>query len=400
MTGSIAGKLLVAFALCFALQSACAQANPASDRANTWPIASPAPAASSQSLAPLSLDVKTVRVAQEQAQAPAPPLHLPLWRNGLDYTVDASMAWPFGNTGKSSGVGLPGGMDIIGRYAFGPNTRFVFGYYDLQEYPVGFDTGIVPVYLQGAATPIATANLAAHPLNVAIKNSLVITHLDQVVWTKLLGQDFPIVFSPTYTQRWGSIGGGTDLLPVEENGLPYELHYRLGTFYGIGMTIAVPGLTQPKIGLLTTYTIAPQWLTGIAGANATNTAQVVQILHTVYHPTKQIQLDFAPSLYPNYLPTDIWPQHYLTMIYSAAYSFGHDVTDPWGRPLTNRIIPFVQATITMGGAINESPYGIKALYCQSLPCTSPSELVPALGGNHAAQFQLKFGIGHPDIIPL
>jgi hypothetical protein len=256
------------------------------------------------------------------------------------------------------------------------------------------------VYLQGAATPIAAANLGTAPENVVIKNSIVNVHLDQVVWTKLLGQDLPITFSPNYTQRWGSIGGGTDLLPVEENGLPYVLHYRLGSFFGFGMTIPVPLLTQPKLGLITTYTISPQWLTGIAGANASNNAQLVQILHTVYHPTKQIQIDLAPSLYPNYLPTDIAPQHYVTMIYSAAYSFGRDVTDAWGRPLTSRIIPFVQATVSMGGAVNISPYGVRALYCQSLPCTSPTSLVPALGGNHAAQFQLKLGIGHPDIIPL
>jgi hypothetical protein len=365
---------------------------------SAWPIASAAPAAATDE--PIALGASTYQVAQGQPMHYVPPKHLPLWRLGLDYTVDVSMAWPFGNTGKPTGVGLPGGMDVIGRYAFSPDTRFVFGYYDLQEYPVGFDTGIVPVYLQGTATPISAANLASKPDNVVIKNSIVNMHLDQVVWTKLMGEDFPITFSPDYTQRWGSIGGGSDLLPVEENGLPYLLHYRLGSFYSFGMTIPVPFLTQPKRGLITTYTIAPQWTAGVVGANAGNSAQLVQILHTIYHPTKDIQIDLAPSLYPNYLPTDIWPQHYLTMIYSVAYTLGHDKTDPWGRPLTNKIIPFVQATASMGGAMNVSPYGIKALYCQSLPCTSPTELVPALGGNHAAQFQLKVGIGHPDIIPL
>jgi len=101
-----------------------------------------------------------------------------------------------------------------------------------------------------------------------------------------------------------------------------------------------------------------------------------------------------PSLYPNYLPTDIWPQHYLTMIYAASYSFARD-DKPW-----QKLNPFIQGVISMGGAMNVSPYGITGLYCQALPCTASSSLYPSLGGNHAAQFQLKVGIGRPDIIPL
>jgi hypothetical protein len=108
-----------------------------------------------------------------------------------------------------------------------------------------------------------------------------------------------------------------------------------------------------------------------------------------------------PSLYPNILPTDKWPQHYLTMIYSVAYSLGRDKYDRFHRPTTHNIIPFVQATVSMGGAMNVSPYGISALYCQQLSATgcNPAAVVPQLGGNHAAQFQLKFGIGKPEIIP-
>jgi hypothetical protein len=382
----------------------------AGDSAGAWPIASAAPIAAQSAGLPIMAGDPPRRLAQ--ATPIAPPKHIPLWPEGFDYTVDFSVAWPFGNTGAPKTYGLPGGMDGIFRYTWGESSRLSVGWYDLQEYPIGFDTGVVPLYLQGVATPIGPlpcsasvpagcVNLATPPVgNVGIKNKIVIAHFDQVFWTKLLGQDFPLIVSPTYTQRWGTIGGGDDLLPVEIDGFPYEVHYRTGSFGAIGLTFPVPLLTQPRRGLVTTYTIGPQWLMNLQGANVNNHAQLVQILHTVWHPTRQIQIDLQPSLYPNFLPTDKWPQHYFTMIYSAAYSFGYDQRDPWGRPLTRHLIPFIQATVSMGGAINIAPYGITALYCQQLPCTSASQLVPALGGNHAAQFQLKFGIGRPSVIPL
>ncbi|MGH7659631.1 MAG: hypothetical protein ACRENA_01765 [Vulcanimicrobiaceae bacterium] len=370
------------FAMVFMAQPLVAAADNGTQPSQAWPIA---PTVSQE--ADARIVAQTTPVAR--------PKHMPLWPSGLDYTVDAAMAWAFGKTGAPSS-GLPGGMDVIFRYSFSPNNRLVIGYYDLQEYPLGFSSGTVPVFLQGVATPIATANLAAN--NATVQNHLIISHWDQIVWTKLLGQDFPLIISPTYTHRWGSIGGGTDYLPVEINGLPYMEHYRTGDFLALALTIPVPVLTQPKFHLLTTYSVGPQWVLSSAGANQTNTAQLVQILHLQWHPSPQIQIDLQPSLYPNLLPTDQWPQHYLTMIYSAAYSFGRPHDDAYGHQL--RLIPFVQGTISMGGAMNESPYGITALYCQALPCTSPSQLVPQLGGNHAAQFQLKLGIGRPDVIPL
>ena len=391
----------VAFAAILAVQPIAAFADGATDANLQWPIASSPATSDDTPIVTVQPSGRAVAQAQAQSQTPVvPPAHIPIWPNGLDYTLDASSAWALGSTGAPTGSGLSGGMDVIARYGFSLSSRLVVGYYDLQEYPLGFDTGVVPVYLQGVATPISTANLATTPINTMIQNHLIIAHYDQILWTKVMGGDFPVIISPTYTTRWGSVGGGTDYLPVEINGLPYLEHYRTGSYYALGVTIPLPLLTNPTRGLFTTYTIGPQWATSATGANASNNPQLVQILHLIYRPTPQIQIDLQPSLYPNMLPTDVWPQHYLTMIYSLAYSFGRDRFDPWGRPLTHRVIPFVQGTVSMGGAINESPYGISGLYCQSLPCTSPSQLVPALGGNHAAQVQLKVGIGRPDVIPL
>jgi hypothetical protein len=368
------------------------------DTTQTWPIAVPSSAQTALDQTPI-VAPKPQQLAQA-GPGTMRPGHIPLWPAGLEYTIDASIAWAMGTTGAPQGNGLPGGMDVIARWGFSPSSRLVIGYYDLQEYPAGFDVGTVPVYLQGVATPIGTQNLATTGLNAQVQNHLVIAHWDQVLWAKLMGQDFPLVFSPTYTTRWGSIGGGTDYLPVEINGFPYLEHYRTASFVALGLTIPVPLLTQPRKGLLTTYTIAPQWASPQSGANMTNNAQLVQILHVLWHDrSHRWQLDLQPSLYPNLLPTDQWPQHYFTMIYSLAYSFGHNDYSPYGERLTNRIIPFVQGTITTGGAMNVAPYGIAALYCQQLPCAA-NQVVPQLGGNHATQFQLKVGIGRPDVIPL
>jgi hypothetical protein len=317
-----------------------------------------------------------------------------LWDLGWEYTADGSIAWPFGKTGQTSKFGLVGGADIIIKYALSPNNRFVVGYYDLQEYPVGFSSGVVPVFLQGVATPIGTQDLSAAPgpLNAAIKNRVMITHFDQTIWIK---QKLPVIISPTYTQRWGTVGGGTDLIPVEIDGLPQTLHFRTGSWIGLFASLPlccnnqdwIPGYRAPRASAV--YTIGPQWATGANGANVSNKAQLVQILLAKYHPLKQLEIFAEPSLYPNLLPTDKWPQHYFTAIYGGSYKFG-----------TTQASPFVQAVVSMGGAMNVSPYGVSALFCQQLPCTSLSQVVPAIGGNHAAQFQLKFGIGVPEVLPL
>ncbi|MBV8424484.1 MAG: hypothetical protein JO349_04785 [Candidatus Eremiobacteraeota bacterium] len=391
---SIVRAALGALVCCvLAWQPIVACASPSGDSTTSWPIATtPASSTDANAADPF--------VVAQSSGMPQRPKHIPLWKNGWDYTLDFSIATPLGNTGIASGTSLPGNMDVIARYGFGINSRLVLGYYGLQEYPVGFSTGIVPVYLQGSANPIGTANLNIN--NAVVNNAIFTAHYDQVFWTKIMGEDFPLVLSPTYTHRWGTIGGGTDFLPVEEQGLPYVEHYRTGQFWALGLTFPLPFLTQPHLGLVTTYTIAPQWTAGRVGANAVNTAQTVQILHAIWHPTSmpQLQFDFEPSLYPNYLPTDIYPQHYLTAVYAVSYAFGKHPVDRFLRYRTEHIIPFVQAVISMGGAINRNQFGITALYCQALPCTSPTTLSPSLGGNHAAQFQFKVGIGHPDVIPL
>src|SRR5579872_3265303 len=81
-----------------AWQPGVARANPSTDSAVAWPIASASTPVSSQSDqdAPIVSDAATQQIAQ--GQGTAPPRHVPLWRNGWDYTLDFSIAQPFGNT--------------------------------------------------------------------------------------------------------------------------------------------------------------------------------------------------------------------------------------------------------------------------------------------------------------
>ena len=67
---------------------------------------------------------------------------------------------------------MSGGIDANLFYTFSRYQRLALGYYELQEYPIGFNTGIVPIYLQGIATPIGTQDLSAPPgpQNVMVKN--------------------------------------------------------------------------------------------------------------------------------------------------------------------------------------------------------------------------------------
>jgi len=99
-------------------------------------------------------DAQAVPIGQ-----PEPPLSSPRLPQGLTYTLDASMARPLGDTGFNNSSALPGGFDVGAGYAFSNHFRLNAGYYTFQEYPLGFDTGTVPVYAQGLVNPVATQNL-------------------------------------------------------------------------------------------------------------------------------------------------------------------------------------------------------------------------------------------------
>jgi len=317
-----------------------------------------------------------------QAQAmpigqPQPSLATPSLPQGLTYTLDVSMAKSFGNTGFPTS-GLPGGFDVVAGYAFSKHFRLTAGYYTFQEYPLGFDTGTVPVYAQGLANPVATENLNQLQYNATVVNRVFVAQGQTMI---TFDRKFPIVITPTYLARSGSIGGGPDLLPLQVNGPASGygalVHYRTVQEYLIALT--VPILATPRF--FATLTAAPQWDVALTGIQTTNHAQIFELAYFEFRATKHLTFFVQPSRLVNNLPTDQTPQFIPTFIYGVDYKI-----TPWS---------FAQLAFSSGTPSNRSTLGIQALTLQS-----PTVTAPTLGGLKASQVQFQIGFGSPSVIPL
>jgi hypothetical protein len=308
------------------------------------------------------------------------PLREPGLPLGFSYTLDASIGYPLNSTGKDN-VKFPGGVDAVVGYGFDRHFRAQIGYYELPEYPTGFDQGSVPVYLQGVSSPIATADLHAAQQDVTIKNKILVFNVQNLF---TIAKKFPIVITPTYIARWGTVGGHSDTTPIMVNGFPENVNLR--TFQEELIAVTVPFLSTPR--MFGTYTIAPQWLVQTSGANVDNKAQLFQLLYIDYRLSEKATLFFQPSLLQDYTPTDIYSSHIPTVIYGANYKFTKH--------------SFVQLVVSGGTPANplDGKIGIASVTCQTLADCAANRVVPRVAGLKAAQYQLDFGIGSPSVIPL
>ena len=335
-----------------------------------------------------AMPVKNAAPVDTIGQAPPPPeapKAQPGFPKGFTYTADVSVAYPFGNIGTYGRKWLPGGMDAVAAYAFSTRFRFQVAYYELQHYPVGFNSGRVPLFVQGLAPPVGSVDLANNPtgpVDVTVKDRYLLLYASQLF---LLGK-VPLVVTPTYVSRWASIGasnGNADVIPFEFNGFPYYgIKARTSQINAVAFTL--PVLSTPK--MFGTLTLAPAWLTHLNGVNQTNHWQLYQILYLEYNPDKRNKFFFEPLASRTYLPTDPYPQHLNTYFLGYSYKF---------TPQT-----FIQFVLNGGGPSNYSPYGITALWCQRLPCTAPGNTIPQLGGLKSTQLQIQFGIGSPSVIQI
>ncbi|MBC5800030.1 MAG: hypothetical protein GIX03_09725 [Candidatus Eremiobacteraeota bacterium] len=314
-------------------------------------------------------------VGAEQA-----PLATPGLPRGLSYTLDLSSAYPLNATGKSN-VRLPGGLDAVLGYGFGRHFRIQAGYYQFQEYPTGFDGGSVPLYLQGLSAPIGVANLGAAQQDVTIKNEIFVANFQTLVQ---LGR-VPIVITPSYVARRGQIGGHSDETLVEIGDFPQTV--RLRTFEQQLIAFTLPFLSTPRF--FGTYTIAPQWLVNTNGANRDNHAQLFQLAYLEYRATKSTTLFVQPSILQNYTPADAYSNHIPTLIYGFSQ-----------RTSKYTFIQFLGSTGAATNPIDRERIGIVDVTCQRLPCNAPGTLAPRIGGLHASQVQLQFGVGTPSVVPL
>jgi hypothetical protein len=308
---------------------------------------------------------------------------------GFTYTADFSVAYPFGNVGTTGKAWLPGGFDAVAGYGFDPTFRVVANYYELQHYPVAFNSGTVPLYLQGFATPLTRVNLATiNPqINATTKDRFFLLNFEKLfVVTKIQGRPLPIVVTPTYVARWSTIASSPTnddripFVPNAPNGFPVtDVYTRTAQIWSVAFTL--PFLKSPDF--FGTFTLAPSWLVHPAGLNQTNHAQLYQILYVEYTPTTKTRFFFEPQASRDYLPLDVYPQHIFAYFLGASQRVGK-----YG---------FVQLILNSGGPSNNSPYGVTALTCQALPC-SRNPVLPTIGGLKATQLQLQFGIGTPSVL--
>jgi hypothetical protein len=314
--------------------------------------------------------------------APQAPIHRPSLPQGLTYNVDWSFAYPSGPINFSNAA-LPGGMDAGLGYAFSRTNRLQIGYYEVQQFPLGFSNKNVPFYIQGFTAPgtsLVPITQNTGPVDATTRDKI-FTVVDQNLI--VIGGKIPIVISPTYLSHWATInasGPGSDLALIEYKGLPYEVHQRTAQDYFLPVTL--PFLATPK--MFGTLTVAPQWLVHTAGVNETNHAQIFELLYLEYRANARTTFFFQPSRLIQYNPMDPYPEYTPTFIYGLSHHF---------TPQT-----FVQMTVLTGGATNYSEMGITGIYCQNLPTCST--VATSRGGLKATTIQIQFGLGSPTVLPL
>ncbi len=316
---------------------------------------------------------------------------------GLTYTLDFSVANGLGNIGKHNGQWLPGGMDAVLGYGFNPTTRLVANYYELQHYPYGFNSGTVPVYLQGFANPIGCADLsggtgpggACSPANIDVttKDRFFLLNLSKLILLpKFHGMRLPLVITPTYVARWSKIAASTsnnDVVPFQPNpgqidSFPINnVQTRTAQLWSVAFT--APFLKTSK--MFGTFTLAPGRLNHPNGVNQNNTWQLYQILYLEYTPDARTKFFFEPQSSRDYLPADPYPQHLMAYFLGASERIGKD--------------GFVQVVLNSGQPTNEGQLGVQAITLGNALGTTAT---PTIGGLKATQIQIQFGIGSPSVI--
>jgi len=335
-----------------------------------------------QIVEPANRAIREAMQAKQTAQAvpvgqKERPLKTPGLPTGFTYTLDGSIAYPLGNIGYNAK--MTGGVDAAVGYGFSRKLRVQAGYYQLQEYPEGFDRGVVPLYLQGLSSPVALQDLSQNPADVTVKNSI-FTAVAQNLF--LIGGKLPLIVSPGYIARRGTIGGHSDETLIEVNGLPQTV--RLRTVQQKIVAFTLPFLSTSK--MFGTFTIAPQWNLNINGANAVgNHMQLFELAYLEYRANDRTTFFLEPSRLANYLPNDEYPQHIPTLITGVSHKVGK--------------MAFFQIVVSAGQPTNIAPNGITALTCQQLPCAA-NQVAPTLRGLKSSQVQIMFGIGTPSVIPL
>ncbi len=357
----------------------------------------PTPQPRPQASAPAEKNDGVAQVPPVQQHRVGPKMELP--GNRIEYRLDISAAYPWGNIGSYGKGWLMGGMDAALGYGFNWSTRVVASMFQLQHWPYGFNSGLAPVYLAGFQNPVGCADLsggnkcgpgAGRNINVRTKDTFGVFMLQKmfVIRSDKLPGPVPFVITPTYVARGGEIGfaqHNNDVVPFTYNlpdGPVINIPVRTAQYYAVAITL--PFLKTPK--MFGTFTIAPQWLVHTAGANVGNSMQLPQVIYLEYTPFHGTTLFFEPQSARDYLPTDPYPEHLIAYFLGASQRLSK--------------YAFVQLVLNSGNPTNLGPDGITAIKCVSVQQALTNACGLAIGGLKATQLQLQFGIGSPSVFPL
>ncbi len=333
---------------------------------------------------------------------------------GIDYTVDLSSAFPYGNVGINHN-NLKGGFDAQLFLSPERYTRILAGYYNVDFYPVGFDTGTVPTYIQnsllgagagrtnctaivGSGNPICPAPLHTLQNDAGVQQRVAILALQKIVY---IGGLLPIVISPSYIAQRSSIGGSDDVfLAYDPNRLNYQpVHLRTGEEKNL--FVSLPFASSSK--LFGVSTAGPTWNVNTCCNNhAGNGIQLFEELDLRYFASPQTTIFFQPSRIHQYYPEDPYPQNEATFIEGINHKFG------------GKHSPFFIQGFVVSGTPSNPPYGHTGRVgtidvtcvtgfpaCATLAGANPrTNTAVTFGGFKATNIILQVGIGTPSVVPI
>ena len=355
---------------------------------------------------------------------------------GVALTADISSNYASGKTGYPAN-NLPGGLDVAGYFAPLPYNRLFAGYYEESFYPIGFDQGEIPTYVQNSADGFGAANSPgrqycgafgpnqanligvlpncntnlAHVVNngnpnftndAVSRQRVIILSEQNIFWVGLFGMFkggfLPVVISPTYAVAKSDIAGSTDIYPsYNPQTQTYQyLHLRSNEVEQV--LVSFPFADSEK--LFGVYTIGPQRQTNSNGNNQSNHPQIFQVLDLRYFANDTTTLFFQPTILQSEYPVDPYPQRTVSIL----TGFQHKVGGAHS-PL------FIQGILEEGGPTNP-PFGhsgrIGAIdvtcinnYPACILAPNPkTNVAVTYGGFKASTFQLQVGIGNPSLIPI
>ena len=341
---------------------------------------------------------------------------------GIAYSAELTSTLPYGNVGRSQ-VNLKGGFD--GQIYIAPEkyTRIFAGYYDVDFYPIGFDSGTVPAYVSNAAlrapNPLGRTNcidaglgafetcparLGVFSQDAGVQDRISILSFQKIIY---VGGLFPIVISPTYLSQRGSIGGGDDqfLAWDPSRGTYHDVHVRTSQKKSIFLSLPFAASTK----LFGVLTAGPSWNVNTNGNNTGNSAQIFEVLDLRYFATPTTTIFFQPSRLPTYEPVDPYPVNIPTFILgfnkklggpkSPFYVQGELFTatpsnPPYGH--TGRL-GVIDTTCVAPQTATTSFQTECALYKNINPRTNTATL---FGGTKSTTINLTVGFGTPSVIPI